>query len=169
MKGDKMKGYYKVLWHSALLLAFIVGGSYFVSGLWGGKPEKIDADRTFSFSPGMTALDFASVNGLPAPALGAALGLRGREGLERSLASFGFSEPELSLKVQKSLALHNEERSKNWKKIVLKFALWFAFLGAVFILMRRGLIKYRLRNALYFAAVAIFGVVTVEVVGAFLL
>jgi ferredoxin len=153
-----MKVYFKVLLHCVLLLAFIVAGSYFVSGLWGDKPEKIDADRTFAFSAEMTALDFARANGLPEPALGAALGLNSREGLERSLASFGLSEAELSSRVQKSLALHNEESSKNWKKIALKFALWVLFLGAVFVFMRRGIINSRLRNGLYLAAIAIFGV-----------
>lgn len=154
-----MKMYFKVSIYSVLLAIFVIGGSYFVSGLWGGKPETIEADKAFSFSPDMTAQAFAGTNGLPEPAVGAALGLNGREGLQRSLASFGFSKAELSSRIQKSLALHNEESSKNWKKIALKFLLWIVFLGAVFVLMRRGLVKARLRNALYLTAITIFGIV----------
>ncbi len=75
------------------------------------------------------------------------------------MSAFGLSEAELSARVRKSLALYNEEGSKNWKKIALKFALWLAFLGAVFSLLRRGLVKATLRKALYLAAITLFGVV----------
>jgi len=36
-----------------------------------------------------------------------------------------FSREEISVKTSKELALHAENESKNWGKIVVKFGLWF--------------------------------------------
>ena len=83
-----MRSHLKVWPHFVMLLVFVVAGSYSSSRLWGGKPEKLEADKRLSFSPEMTALDYVRVNDLPGPVLAAALGLRGREGLERPLDSF---------------------------------------------------------------------------------
>lgn len=153
-----MNKYAATVFKTVALSTLVTFGSYLSSRLWGGKPEKLEADRVLISAPGMTAADFAAANALPPQVIGAALGLRGQEELGRELDSFGLAEEDLNAGVQKALALHNEEGSKNWRKIALKFAAWFLFLGAVFVMLRRGLVKGRLRNWLYFGGVLVFGV-----------
>ena len=57
------------------------------------------------------------------------------------------------------MALAAEDAGKNWVKIPLKFALWFVFLSATFLLLKKRRDVSRFRNGLLFASVLLFGVV----------
>ncbi len=50
-------------------------------------------------------------------------------------------------------------RRKNWFKIPLKFALWFAFMIFCFVLLKSGKITSKNRKWLYAAAFALFGII----------
>lgn len=142
---------------SALLLAgLVVAGSYFSARLWGEKPERAGAaNLRLSYAAGMTAEEFAEVNGLPREVAAAAFASRA----SMPLYSIEDLPPDgLRASVERELALYNEHASKNWRKIALKFVMWFAFLAAVFQLLRRGLVKGALRNWLYFSSALLFGV-----------
>ena len=151
-----MKHYFKVFLYWAALAAFVVGGSLLSSGLWGGKAESLRADMPLVYKPGMTAAQFSEVNRLPREVGESVMGAR--EAMLPYLDPSSLPEDELRSMVQRELALHNEEVSKNWRKIAIKFGLWLLFLGVVFVLLRRGLVKGVLRNWLYFVGVAVFGV-----------
>ena len=131
--------------------------SYVSVRLRGEKAETSEADRVFDAGAGMTAREFARANAVPEDLLAAALGVSGGE-LDKQLSSFPVEEGRFYADLYKRLALRAEEGSKNWRKIALKFALWFAFLAYVFVLMRRGPVSGRRRNLLYLSAVAVFGV-----------
>ena len=141
---------------AAGLAALVIGGSLLSSGLWGEKPEKAGAaELRLVYTPGMTAAQFAEANALPGEVAAAAFNSRG------SMPYYDADKlpPDgLRASVERELALHNEHASKNWRKIALKFVMWFAFLGVVFTLLRRGLVTGVLRNWLYFASALLFGV-----------
>lgn len=153
-----MNRVFKVLTSFAGIVVLVAGLSFVSVRIWGVKPEKVQADRVFDMRPEMTGREFARANSVPEPVVAAALGLRGAEGLDKRLSEFSLPPEGFLAELRKELALRAEEGSKNWKKIALKFALWVGFLSLVFVLMRRGLVKYRLRNFLYLSAVAVFGV-----------
>lgn len=152
---DIKKKYFRTFASAAALVALVIGGSLLSSGLWGEKPERSGAgDLRLVYAPGMTAEEFAAANSLPLEVAGAAFGAREAE--ERFHGEL--TEDGLKASVQRELALYNEHASKNWRKIALKFAAWFAFLAVVFPLLRRGLVTGALRNWFYFASALIFGV-----------
>jgi len=150
-----MKSYLKTFSSSLLLILTVLGGSYISAGLWGGKPEKQAADKPLVYTQGMTAEEFVAANGLP-PEVGASA-FGAREAMDRYFEG-DLPEDELRATVQRELALYNEHASKNWRKIAAKFIMWAAFLLAVFPLLRRGALTGKFRNAVYLAAVLLFGV-----------
>lgn len=148
----------KTLVFASGLVALVIAGSYASSKLWGGKPEGIASDRELFIEEGMTAAEFAGLNGIPEKVIVKALALKSAGDTGARLDSLGLGTEEIAARVQGALAIYNEDSSKNWKKIAVKFALWLFFLGAVFYLLVRGKAGGPARNWLYFAAALIFGV-----------
>jgi|WetSurMetagenome_2_1015567.scaffolds.fasta_scaffold121340_1 NAD-dependent dihydropyrimidine dehydrogenase PreA subunit len=106
-----------------------------------------------------TAQEITERSGLPHPAVRQALGLRGPEDLPRSLAELGLSPEQARERLQQARALGREEGSKDWRRIVAKFALWVIVLSLAFAALRRRRVSPALRMVLLGASVAIFGVI----------
>ena len=74
------------------------------------------------------------------------------------LTAFNLSEEQVAAALRKAIALKNEESSKNWRLILLKFSLWWLFIAiGIRLLMRKWITPSR-RNALLLLAVVVFGV-----------
>lgn len=125
---------------------------------WGGKPEEVAESRTFVFQKDETIAGFGQRNQLPNPVLKEAFQLKSKADLQKKLSELELSQPEITKRLNQALALNAEYESKNWLKIPLKFAVWFAFLLLVFFLLRTKRVRPRSRKWLYFAAVLVFGV-----------
>jgi NAD-dependent dihydropyrimidine dehydrogenase PreA subunit len=143
----------------AALVGLVVAGSLVSNRLWGGKPEAVVERGPLRVEAGMTVAQFGTVNNLPEELLKEVFGLKAKADLERKVGEFGLADAALASKVEKALAFAAQEGSKNWVKILLKFVVWFAFLGMVFTLMRRGRITPRVRKRLYLGAALLFGVI----------
>ncbi|MDD2806283.1 MAG: 4Fe-4S binding protein [Elusimicrobiales bacterium] len=144
----------KVLAGAAALVALVIAGSLLSVRLWGGKGSTAVLAGPLAYSSGMTPEQFAAANDLPREVASAAFGSRfGPPGHYGELPPDG-----LKASVERELALYNEAASKNWRKILLKFVMWSAFLAAVFPLLRRGFLQGAPRNWVYLAAVLLFGV-----------
>ncbi|MBN2160129.1 MAG: 4Fe-4S binding protein [Spirochaetes bacterium] len=141
------------------IIAAVLLLSRISSTMWGGKPEKISTLTRLELAEGMTVREFAARNGLPESVARNVFGMHNSESLDREIESFGFHKPELLGKTNRSLALFQEHESKNWVKIPVKFALWIAFLAAVFVLLRKKKISAGRRIALYGSAVLVFGII----------
>ena len=148
----------KILWIIPLV-AFVIVGSLISESLWGGKSEELPEFQSITVEDGMTLAQFAQKNNIPGPILKKVFGLTSPGDLQKSLSDFGLSAAEIEDRVKKSLVLGAEESSKNWIKIVLKFASWLAGLALVLGLMRRGRIKPKARKLLYLGAATIFGII----------
>jgi polyferredoxin len=127
--------------------------------LWGERSDKIPPRHEMVLQEGMTVSEFGKVNQLPNPLLKEVFGLASREDLQKQVTDFRLSKDQLLTRVNKALALEGEHQSKNWIKIVIKFALWIFFLGVVFSLLRKRRITSRNRRWLLFAGVILFGVI----------
>ncbi|MCF7974813.1 MAG: 4Fe-4S binding protein [Phycisphaerae bacterium] len=143
-----------VLW----LLVSVILLSMVSTKVWGGKPEKIEADQTMTFQPDMTVETFGQVNHLANPTLKKIFGLESKQDLQKKVLSFGLTQEQLTKKVNQAMALQSEHESKNWKKIALKFSLWIIWLVTVFGLLKKGRITKSNRSWLLLIAVAVFGV-----------
>ena len=149
----------KTLIQFVLLVAAVVGLSFVSARLWGGKGEGPLEVKPLVVEAGMTVAQFGSRNELPRPLLKKVFGLQSPSDRQKPLAAFGMSADEIRRQTQGLLALRAEHASKNWVKIVVKFALWLAFLSTVLVLMRRGMVTVKNRKWLLLGAVVVFGVI----------
>ena len=141
-----------------LLIAIVIGLSLLSDRIWSSKSETLPPPKKLVLEPDMTVDRFGKANGLPNAVLKEAFDLQAKSDLEKKLLEFGTPQ-QIAFLVAKEMALAAESASKNWLKIPLKFALWFIFLSAIFICLRKRKVVSALRNYLLFASVLIFGVV----------
>jgi NAD-dependent dihydropyrimidine dehydrogenase PreA subunit len=149
----------KVFFQFVLLVAAVAGASFVSNRLWGGKAEGILEVLPLVLEESMTVGQFAARNDLPSPVLKKVFGLQSPQDRQKRVMDFGMSQDEVLRKTEGLLALRAEHGSKNWGKIAAKFSLWVAFLGAILVLMRKGLVTAQRRKRLLLAAVVVFGVV----------
>jgi polyferredoxin len=148
----------KVLIQFTILVAAVVGLSYVSSRLWGGPAQERSPDQTLVVEETMTVAQFGQRNELPGPLLQRVFDLQTPADRQKSLGAFGMSTAQIVKKTEGLLALRAEHGSKNWVKILIKFALWLVFLAFAFVLMVRGRMTAGRRRGLLLAAVAVFGV-----------
>lgn len=140
-----------------LALVAVIGLSMVSTRLWGAKTEEAPKQQKLVLAPQMTVGQFGQANDLPRPVLKEVFKLQSQSDLAKALDQYGTAE-QVAAMVTKKLALSAEHASKNWIKIPLKFTLWFVFLTTVFIWCKKRTVTPRLRKALLFAAVMVFGV-----------
>ena len=140
------------------LITLVVILSMISGRLWGGKPETLPEPEEWTISEEMTLKDFGQANGLPNPALKKIFELQTKSDLQKKLFEYGTASHIKSL-VTKKLALAAEHETKNWKKILIKFFLWFAFLITLFIFFRGRKVSPVFRKMVLFISVLIFGVI----------
>ena len=141
-----------------LVLSVVILSSLSMT-LWGEKPETLPADRELMIRENMTIKEFGEANRLSNPVLKEVFALESPEEMQRTLSSTNISLENISDEVNKVLALESESESKNWFKIMLKFALWAIYLGIAFFLLKMRKITPVLRIGLYVGAVVLFGIV----------
>jgi NAD-dependent dihydropyrimidine dehydrogenase PreA subunit len=142
-----------------ILMALVFGLSSVSMKLWGAKPEKAPVRQELVFQEGMTVSEFGKANQLPNPVLKEVFGLVSKDDLQKKVTDFKYSREQIVSRVKKISALEGEEASKNWAKIVAKFALWFLFLGIVFFLIRRRKITFKSRRWVLLSGVVLFGII----------
>ncbi len=150
---------WKVVASFLVLVVLVVGLSAVSSRLWGGKPEGAPEAKELKLNESMTVGQFARANGLPPRMLKKVFGLDSPDDKLKQVSSFGMTADQVRAKVRQMLVLQAEHGSKNWIKIVVKFALWAVFLGVVFVMMRKGKVTASNRKWLLLAAVVVFGVI----------
>ncbi len=140
------------------LIATIVVLSIISVKIWGGKPETIPEPKQLTISSEMTLQDFGETNELPNSALKEIFGLQQKSDLQKQVSEYG-SEAQIKTLVIKKLALVAEHETKNWKKIVIKFAVWFTVLVVIFFLFRKQKVSPSRRKLTLLFSALIFGVV----------
>lgn len=150
---------WKVVASFLILVVLVVGLSAVSSRLWGGKPEGAPEAKELVLNESMTVGQFAKANDLPPRMLKKVFGLESPDDKQKQVSSFGMTADQVRAKVRQMLVLRAEHGSKNWIKIVVKFALWASFLGFVFVLMRKRKVTASNRKLLLLAAAVVFGVI----------
>jgi polyferredoxin len=142
-----------------VLMALVFVLSSVSMKLWGAKPEKAPVRQGLVFQDEMTVSDFGKTNQLPNAVLKEVFGLVSKEDLQKKVTEFKYSRDQIVTRANKILALEGEEASKNWSKILVKFVLWFLFLGLVFFLVRKKRITAKNRRWVLLSAVVLFGII----------
>ncbi len=142
----------------AVLVAATIVLSIISVTIWGGKPETIPKPKQLTISEEMTLQDFGKINELPNHALKEIFTLQQKSDLQKNLSEFG-SDAQIKALVNKKLALVAEHETKNWKKIVIKFAAWFTALAGIFFLFRKQKVSPSKRKLALLFSILVFGVV----------
>jgi polyferredoxin len=142
-----------------IILFIVISSSAVSSSLWAGKEESQPENIAVNISEDMALAEFGQKHNLDRKVLRKVFNLTSQDDLKRRVADFGMNEHLLNRKINQVLAIRAEHASKNWLKILLKGLLWFVFLLAVFILLRKGKINAQRRKWIYMAAVGVFGII----------
>lgn len=149
----------KLLFTFIILHAFIISGSILSVSLWSNKAEKIEINENIIISGEMTLNEFKETNKLPDAVIKNAFQLKDKSELSKQVAVYNLNIEDIKVKINQELAIYSEESSKNWIKILIKFALWIAFLFTVLILTIKKKVSPRLKKILYFLSLTVFGVI----------
>ncbi len=141
----------------ALIITVVILSTISVK-MWGGKPETLPQPKQLTITEEMTLKDFGQANGLPNPALKEIFGLQQKSDLEKKVSEYG-SDAQIQSLVTKKLALVAEHETKDWKKIVIKFAAWFSVLTGIYLLFRKQKVSPSQRKLTLLFSTIIFGVV----------
>ncbi|MBP2641975.1 MAG: yccM 2 [Firmicutes bacterium] len=76
-----------------------------------------------------------------------------------TLRELNISEEQANEAIRKLLVVTSEEKSKNWKLILLKFVLWWCVVIAAIILLKRYWVTPKRRTWLLAAAFTVFGII----------
>lgn len=140
------------------LVVIVIAGSIFFNRIWAGKPKEVSEPNGLVVESNMTVLEFGQANNLPNPQLRQIFNLQQRTDLQKKLSEFGTPD-EIRFMVTGKKAKATEYETKNWKKIAVKFILWFAFLNVVYFYFKRRKVNSKVRKWVLFASVIIFGVI----------
>ncbi|MHB1457302.1 MAG: 4Fe-4S binding protein [Armatimonadota bacterium] len=150
----------KIVFLSVTLITIVVGLSLLSNNLWNRKNTELPVRAVDLQITGQTTVqDIALAYNMEPRSLKKSFGLQSPSDIGKTIAELAISPQSASEKVQKLRTIASEESSKNWKKILIKFLLWFTFLTFVFTFMRRNAITPKLRKILLAASVLIFGVI----------
>ncbi len=141
------------------LTIFVVVFSLISVSLWGGKPETLPPEQELDIQNTLTIQEFGESNQLSNEVLKDVFALTSKADLQKTIQDFALSHEEIATEVNKALALETEHASKDWVKILVKFALWIGFLTMTFFLLKNHKITPIMRKGLLFAAIVLFGVI----------
>jgi polyferredoxin len=147
------------MWFKFLILVVaVVSLSAASISLWGGMEEKIMDIPELVIDRDMTLAEFGNANNLANPVLKEVFGLQSKSDLLKKLSDYSLTDEQIRKGIEGAAALNTEEESKDWVKILIKFALWILILVLAFVLMRRGKITPVVRKGFYLTSIAIFGI-----------
>ena len=155
----EQKSKIKIVVSLVVFIGLVVVLSSVSARLWGEKPEKAPLRQELVFQEEMTVSEFGKANQLPNTLLKEVFGLVSKEDIQKRVTEFHLSRDEILTRVNKVIALEGEHESKNWSKILIKFVLWFLFLGFVFFLVRKRRITSGNRRWVLLSGVVLFGII----------
>ena len=124
-----------VLW-LIITIFTVTAGSFISVNLWSEKDEEITPAKKIVITPDMTVEKMLSINSIPREVIVKVLGPDIIKNPEVTVSEITEDSDKLGRDIEKAQALYDENQTKNWFKIPLKFAVWFIFMGGVFFLLR---------------------------------
>ena len=149
----------RILLFTLVIISVVIVGSIISVRLFAPKVDEIKIPAVLVIDSGMTLEEISRQNGIPNSIMRKVFHLSGKEDLEKKFSEYNFSIEEANDLLKKQMAYASEDDSKVWKKILMKFLLWFMFLMLLFHLVKSNIINPDNRKWYYFAAVIIFGVI----------
>lgn len=133
--------------------------SYLSVKIWGEKKEQITTGTDIIISKSMSLSNVAKKNNIPLKVIKRVFQVRNKDQLSKSVGQYSNNLDYTKIQISKNFVLYEENSTKNWFKIPLKFLLWFSFMGGMFYLLRKKKLNPQLRFIAYFVAFTLFGVI----------
>lgn len=149
----------KIALLALLAMVSVLGLSLLSGRLWGEKPEKIELPQLTIVSLDLPIDRFVADNDLPSEVVRQALQIEPGQLAVLTLAETGLTKQEITARVRTGLIQYQEHLSKNWQKIMVKFALWLTLLPLPLVLLVRRKTSPRVRLLTAAAGTILFGVI----------
>jgi polyferredoxin len=133
--------------------------SYSSVKIWNSKKEEITTIEKVYLDKTMTLSQVAKKNNFPIKVIKSVFNLSSKEQLSKKVGEFSTPLPQLEKKLIQELAIYEENSTKDWFKIPLKFVLWFIFMGTMFYLLRKKKMNPKIRYFSYLVGFVMFGVI----------
>lgn len=150
---------FKIIISLIITTALVALLSYGSVKIWSEKKEEITTIHKVVITPKMTLDQVAKQNNFPLQVIKTVFHLNDKSELQKTVGDFPTPVAQLEKKLTQSFALYEENATKNWFKIPLKFVLWFIFMGAMFYLLRKKRLNPKLRILAYIIGFMLFGVI----------
>jgi len=142
-----------------LTIFLVISGSFLSVKIWSDKNEEITKSGEIVITPDITLEELITTHNIPKEVIIKVFGTDKADQLKMPVSTNETDNKKLVENLQKSIALYEENQTKNWFKIPLKFILWFLFMTGIFLLLRKKKINPQNRIPLYISGVIIFGIV----------
>jgi polyferredoxin len=150
---------FRVVIQFLLLVFLVIAFSLLSTRIWRDRPETTPERRSLIVEESMSLVEFSVKNNLSSDIIREVFRIRDKADLQKRIGELNITREEISVRIDRALALRAEGGSKNWIKILVKFILWFVFLVVVLSLIGKRRITPKLRRVLYLIAIVVFGVV----------
>ncbi len=142
-----------------LTIFLVISGSFLSVKMWSDKNEEITKSRDIVITPDITLEELIDSYSIPKEVIIKVFGKDRADQLKMPVSPSETDNKKLVESLQKSIALYEENQTKNWFKIPLKFMLWFIFMGSVFYMIKIKILNPRKRILLYISGVVVFGII----------
>ncbi len=142
-----------------LTITMVVFLSFLSTKIWSEKREIITTGTTITLTAEMTPKQISQQNKIPLKVIKSVFQLSSKDQLNQPVNLPSENIDEMKINISKAFALYEENSTKNWFKIPLKFIIWFIFMGGMFYLLRKKKLNPKLRLISYLAGFAIFGII----------
>ncbi|PKL17910.1 MAG: 4Fe-4S ferredoxin [Spirochaetae bacterium HGW-Spirochaetae-5] len=142
-----------------LTIFLVISGSFLSVKTWSDKSEEIKKTSKITVTPGMTVGELINTYSIPEKVILKFFGPEKTALMKQPVSDYISENKNLIENLEQSIALYEENQTKNWFKIPLKFMLWFIFMGSVFYMIKTKILNPRRRILLYVSGVIVFGII----------
>ena len=148
----------KVALFYVVTLACVIVFSWFSVQYLSDQPADTEIPKDVVVRDDMTLQQVGQENGIAEKALRKAFGIKDDKGLETKISELNLPQKKVSNIVKNCAKNSQGYRQARTSRIRLKFILWVVFMVLLFILTKKGLVRFQSRKILYLVGIVIFGV-----------
>jgi polyferredoxin len=151
--------FFKIILLFTLTILITVITSYLSVRLWSDKNEEISKTVKIAVTQDMTVGDLMSTYSIPEKIIIKFFGPEKTDLMKQPVSNYMSENKHLIENIEQAIALYEENQTKNWFKIPLKFLLWIIFMAVIFFLLINKKLTGSKRLLFYLTGLIIFGII----------